>query len=570
MPEPAPAEHDCDCLVIGSGAGGLSAALAAARRGLSVLVVEKAAGFGGTSAWSGGWIWVPCNDFAQRDGVRDSLDNARLYLKGRLGDEYDEARMEAYLDAGPRMVREYEAHTEVHFESGGYIFPDYHPETPGSLHGAGQSRSLRPVAFDASQLGRDTVRKMQPALPQLTLFGMLIGSLVETQHFINMRRSWKSARFVARKTFRFAFDWLRYGRDMSLVNGLALIGRLAHSLEKLGVPIWVSAPAVELMVQDGAVCGAVVEHEGRRVRVRARRGVVLAAGGFPCDEARKRRYYPHVAAGSQHYAIAPPSSTGDGLSLGEQAGGEIDPGRPWNCLFMPVSRIPGAGTQPAAFPHIWDRSKPGFIAVTPQGKRFVNEAAPYMKFGQAMVGACEPGDVRAWLVCDDAAIRRYGLGLARPMLPLGPHLRSGYLKRGDDLAQLARAIGVSPETLARTVERYNADAAVGVDTEFAKGSDPFSRFQGDPDVQPNPNMAPLEVGPYYAVEIFCGDFGTFTGLRTNARAQVLRSGSDTPIAGLYAAGNDMAIVMGSHSVGGGITLGPAMVFGYIAGCELAA
>jgi succinate dehydrogenase/fumarate reductase flavoprotein subunit len=572
--EPLPAEPthcECDVLVIGSGAGGLSAALASAKRGLSTIVAEKADVFGGTSIWSGGWIWIPCNDMANRDGVIDSPDNARRYLKERLGPQYDARLVDAYLEAGPRMVHEYMRDTCVQFEPGGYIFPDYHPESPGSMHGGGQSRSLRPVAFNGRELGRDTVRKMRPMLPQLTLFGMLIGSLVETQHFINATRSLTSARFVMRKTLRYLADRVLHGRDMSLVNGMALVGRHASALEKLGVPIWVGAPAVELVLEDGEVRGAVLEHRGKKIRVRARRGVVLASGGFPHDEARKRRLYSHVRAGGSHFGIAPPSNTGDGLSLGESAGGEVIQDRPWNCLFMPASRLPGVDTTPAVFPHIWDRSKPGFIAVTPAGHRFVNEAASYMSFGQAMVQASKgTADVRAWLICDSAAIRRYGLGIARPMLPLGRHLRSGYIVQANDIDALAQRIAVPAEALKETIAEYNADAVRGVDSKFGKGSDPFSRFQGDPDVKPNPNMAPLTKRPYYAVEIFCADFGTFTGLRTNAHAQVLNGRTGEPIRGLYAAGNDMATMMGSHSVGGGITLGPAMVFGYIAACHLAA
>jgi succinate dehydrogenase/fumarate reductase flavoprotein subunit len=560
----------CDVLVLGSGAGGLSAALAAASRGLQTIVAEKAESIGGTSIWSGGWVWVPCNPLAERDGVEDSLDNARLYLQGRLGNQYDGALVDAYLEAGPRMVAEYMRDTAVQLESGGYIFPDYHPETPGSLHGSGQSRSLRTVSFDARNLSRATLRKLRPMLPQLTLFGMPLGSLVEMQHFINATRSLASARFVARKLLRYAWDRAVHGRDMSLVNGMALIARLAGSLERRGVPVWVGAPAVDLIVEDGAVTGAILLSGAERIRVRTRRGVVLACGGFPHDEVRKRKLYSHVAAGGQHYGIAPPSNTGDGLTLGEAAGGEVVTGRPWNCLFMPASRIPGTSVRPPVFPHIWDRSKPGFIAVTPKGRRFVNEAAPYMKFGQAMVEASEGGaDVRAYLMCDSAAIKRYGLGIAKPVLPLGPHLRSGYLVRGGSIAELAQRIGVPPAALEETVAEYNKDADRGIDGRFGKGGDPFSRFQGDPAVKPNPNMAPLARPPFYAVEIFCADFGTFTGLRTNAQAQVLNRDSGRPIPGLYAAGNDMATMMGSHSVGGGITLGPAMVFGYIAACDIA-
>lgn len=567
----SPADCECDVLVVGSGAGGLSAAVASAKRGLRTIVAEKASHFGGTTAWAGGWIWVPCNPLAEAAGVPDSPEQARLYLSQRLESQYEPELVDAYIEAGPRMVAEYMRDTDVQFESGGFIFPDYFPETPGALPGGGRSRSLRPVAFDGRQLRAETLRKLQPMLPQLTLGGgMLLGSLVEMRHFINAARSLQSAIFVARKSARYALDRLLHGRDMSLVNGLALVARHASTLDRLGVPIWVDAPATRLVCEGGRVIGAWIEHHGRQVQVRARRGVVLACGGFPNDETRKRRYYSHVAAGGSHYAVAPPTCTGDGLNLGEAAGGEVVEGRPWNCLFMPVSRLPDSKTRPAAFPHIWDRSKPGFIAVTPRGERFVNEATSYMQFGQAMVRAAQGGsDVRAWLLCDAQAIRHFGLGIVRPMLPLGRHLRSGYLRRADTIEELGRAIGVPPQALAQTVTEYNADASRGIDRRFAKGEDAFSRFQGDPSVHPNPTMAPLKKGPFYAVEIFCGDFGTFTGLRANSHAQVLKGGSGEPIPGLYAAGNDMAIMMGSHSVGGGITIGPAMVFGYIAGCHLA-
>jgi hypothetical protein len=244
-------------------------------------------------------------------------------------------------------------------------------------------------------------------------------------------------------------------------------------------------------------------------------------------------------------------------------------GRPWNCLFMPASLLPGRTGSAAVFPHIWDRSKPGFIAVTARGDRFVNEAASYMEFGQAMVRANPDGDVRAFLICDAPAIKRYGLGIARPMLPLAPHVRSGYLVRADSIPELAQKLRIPPAALQSTIAEYNADAALGKDRKFGKGDDPFSRFQGDPEVQPNPNMGPVARAPFYAVELLCSDFGTFTGLQTNEKAQVLAA-DGLPIAGLYAAGNDMATMMGSHSVGGGITLGPAMVFGYVAGCALAA
>lgn len=561
-------QADCDVLVVGTGAGGLSAALAAAKRGLRTRVVEKDEVFGGISAWSGGWLWIPGNHLAVRDGVPDSIDAAREYLRNRLGEQYDAELVEAYLDSGPAMVEEYMRDTAVRFEGAGYIFPDYHPETPGSAHGSGVSRSIRAVPIDGRELRPETIRTLRPALRQMTLHGMMLASIVEARHFVNVFQSATSAAYVARKVARYLRDLALYGRDMSLVNGNALVARLAKSLDDLGTHVEVSTPAIDLLVEDGAVRGAVVSRGGSNERIRARLGVVLACGGFSHDRERQRRFYRHVAAGAEHLPIAPQTNTGDGLSLGERAGGYVVEGRPWNCLFMPTSRVPGLAGSDALVPHIWDRSKPGFIAVTPRGERFVDESASYMMFGQAMVEAAGGGpDARAYLICDDRAIRRYGLGAVRPKMPMRAFIRSGYLRKAGTLGELARQLSIPAGVLEATVARYNGDAARGEDPRFGKGANPFSRFQGDPDHRPNPNVAPLDQAPYYAVEIRCGDFGTFTGLKTNADAQVLRRDA-SPIEGLYAAGNDMATMMGSHSVGGGITLGPAMVFGYRAALHM--
>ncbi|WP_084619103.1 FAD-dependent oxidoreductase [Thalassobaculum salexigens] len=563
----SPAAETVDVLVVGSGAGGLSAAVTAAHRGLSVLVVEKEPVFGGTTARSGGWLWIPCNGPSAREGIQDTLEAARTYLQHEAGNHFDPARVDAFLENGPKMVDFFEAETDVAFVSG-TAFSDYHPTAPGGSDGG---RSICAAPYDGRQLG-DEVKRLRPPLKEITFLGMMIGSGKELLHFFNVTKSLTSAAFVGRRLVSHAVDVATKGRSMRLTNGNALAGRLAKSAFDRGVRLWTSAPAVDLVRDaDGAVTGAVIEREGKRVTIAARRGVVLASGGFPQDLERRKRLFPHAPSGAEHHSPAPPGNTGDGLRLAETAGAALDESLPNAAAWVPVSKVPWPDGSVGVFPHFIDRAKPGVIAVAPNGKRFVNEGNSYHDFVQALVTACagEPGEARGWLIIDHRAIRKYGLGFAKPFpLPLTPYLNSGYLKRGRSLVELARAIGVDPETFERTVTRFNTFGPGGDDPDFAKGSTAYNRFQGDPEIQPNPCVHPLNTPPFYAVEVVVGDLGTFAGIRTDANAQAL--GADgRPIPGLYAVGNDNASIMGGNYPGGGITLGPAMTFGYIIGNHLA-
>jgi succinate dehydrogenase/fumarate reductase flavoprotein subunit len=325
----------------------------------------------------------------------------------------------------------------------------------------------------------------------------------------------------------------------------------------------------KLVTEHDGVAGALVEHEGNAVFVRARRGVVLACGGFPHDIERRKQLFPHAPTGREHYSPSPAANTGDGLRLAEAVGGRVDRTIPHAAAWVPasVTRRPD-GTQ-GVMPHFIDRAKPGVIAVTPKGERFTNEANSYHDFVQAMVKACrgEP-EVFAWLLCDHRALRSYGLGCVAPSpLPIGRHLRSGYLKRGATVAELATRIGIAPEALQATLREYDAAARRGEDPAFGKGSKAYNRYQGDALVRPNPCVAPLEHGPYYAIRLVIGDIGTFAGLVTDENTQVLDA-SGTPIKGLYAVGNDATSIMGGNYPGAGITLGPALTFGYVAAMQL--
>ena len=556
----------CDVLVVGSGAGGLAAAVAAARQGLAVIVAEKDRFVGGTTALSGGFLWIPGNPVSARDGVQDSAEAARTYLRHEAGNHFNADCVDAFLAHGPQAVAFFERETALQFEPAS-AFSDYHPTAPGGLPG-GRSILARP--FAGHELGAELAR-LRPPLPELTFAGLMIGSGPELKHFFNVTRSPRSAAYVAGRLAAHARDLARHGRGMRLTNGNALAGRLFRSALNAGVQVWTEAPALHLVQEGGAVRGALLRTRDGEVHVAARSGVVLAAGGFPQDAARRRALFPHEQAGSPHLSPAPAGNTGDGLALGEAVGAAVARGYPNAAAWVPVSRVPRRGGGFGVFPHFIDRAKPGLIAVREDGTRFVNEADSYHDFVQALVAATPRGrTVHAWLVVDHAFIRRFGLGFVKPFpVPLGPQVRSGYLRRGRTLEALAAAAGISADGLARTVASYNRDAASGTDTQFGKGATAYNRFNGDPAFTPNPCLAPIATPPFYAVEVLVGDLGTFAGLRANGHAQVLDQ-EGRPIPGLYAAGNDMASIMGGNYPGGGITLGPALTFGYIAACHMAA
>ena len=398
---------------------------------------------------------------------------------------------------------------------------------------------------------------------------MMLGSGKEIVHFMRATRSLASAWYVAKRLSRHFLDVLKHGRGMTLTNGNALAGRLAASAFKLGIPLWLNAPAKSLIIEDGAVKGAVVQRDGASVRVRAARAVVLAAGGFPYDIERRKQLYAHAPTGVEHYSPSPSGNTGDGLRLAESAGGSVNTSLPNAAAWVPVSVVTRKDGSPGYMPHFIDRAKPGVIAVTRNGRRFTNEGASYHDFVQDMVRACQDGgEICAWLVCDHKTLRKYGLGSAAPFpMPIKRYLRTGYLLRGSSVAELAQRAGIDAGSLRQTVEAFNAEARLGRDPLHGKGSKAYNRYQGDALHGPNP-VAPIEQGPYYAIKVMIGDIGTFAGLKVDAEGRVTDAGG-AAIDGLYAVGNDACSIMGGNYPGAGITLGPALTFGYIAGRSIA-
>lgn len=561
-------ETTVDVLVIGSGAGALTAAVTAAKAGLQVLVVEKAAQFGGTTATSGGVLWVPGSRHAQklsRDlGVPDDIDNVRTYLRQEVGNQYDEARIEAYLEQGPRMVEFLESETEVRFYP--MEFPDYHPELPGGS----RIRSVGTVNYEAGKMG-DLMKSLKGELPQTLFMGLAIGSTLEMKQFLAAGRSPRAMAYVIRRMAVHFWDVATKGSSQRIVRGRALIARLARTAADLGVPFWLESPARGLVVEDGRVAGARVQRDGREVTVRARHGVVMGAGGFPRDKARRATDYQGLARTMEPVTPAPVTNVGDGIRMAEKAGAAFNADLTQSAAWLPTSRLPDAKDQTGVWPHLTDRNKPGFIMVLGDGRRFWNESAPYHDIVPAMLEAfAARGTDTAWLIGDDRAIRRWGMGFVRPFpIPKGRYLRNGYLTRGATPEDLARRIGVDPAALAQTIRAFSDHARHGRDPEFHRGESSYDRYQGDENHGPNPALGPLDQGPYYAVRVYPGEIGTYKGLRTDRDSRVLRA-DGAVIPGLYAVGNDQANVFGGSYPGAGATIGPGVVFGFIAGRHLAA
>ena len=552
-------DQGIDLIVVGSGAGGLSTAVTAAHLGLKVLVLEKEERYGGTTAFSGGWMWIPRNPLATEAGIIEDMEGPLTYLRHELGSRFALERVMTFLENGPRMVRFFRARTALQFIDGNAM-PDFHGMTPGAVTGG---RSLCAAPFDGRRLGRH-IRYLKSPLPETTLWGMGIAGGAELRHFYHATRKLASLWHVAKLVLRYGADLMLYRRGMRLVNGNALVAGLAASAFERGVEIRVNSPVQRLVMEQGRVVGVVVNDQ----TIRARCGVVLACGGFPHDNERKKQLLPHAPNGREHYSAAASGNTGDGLRLGETAGGRIGGDQVQAAALAPVSLVPRPDGTVAHFPHLLERAKPGLIAVTASGQRFTNEADSYHDFVQALLRVTVPGQTpQAWLVCDHDFIRRYGLGAVKPApLPFTGMVKNGYLKQGNSLSELAQACGIAALGLEQTVSRYNQQALIGKDPEFGKGETPYNRGQGDPHQKntalPNPCMAPIECGPFYAVRVVAGSLGTFAGLEVNLHGQVLDA-QNQPLPGLYAAGNDMNSMMGGNYPSGGITLGPAMTFGFI-------
>ena len=558
-------EKDIDLIVIGSGAAGLSCAITARKRGLKVVVLEKEPVFGGTTALSGGVLWIPLNPYGRQQNPADTVDAVRTYLMQETGRHFDAEAAEAFIEHGPKMVEFFERETAMKFVP--TLYPDYHPEQPG---GVDIGRSILAAPYDIRGLGPDMPRLKRP-LRTITFIGMMFNSSnADLKHFFRATKSLTSFVYVAKRLAHHLKELALYRRAINVTSGNALAARLAQSALDLGIPIHTSTAAKQLVMSDGRVTGVkVVGPEGER-ELMARQGVALACGGFPHDVKRIAQAYPHVRSGGEHLSPTPAGNTGDGVAMAEAAGAVADLRFKDAAAWMPVSRVVFPDGEVGVFPHLLDRYKPGVIGVLRNGRRFTNESNSYHDVGAAMIDACRgQPETAMWLVCDKATLSKYGLGYVKPSpMPIGRFIRNGYLYEGRSVAELARAAGIDPDGLEQTVRDYNVHAAHGEDPAFGRGSNSFNRYLADPDHHPNPCVAPVQTGPFYAVKVIMGDLGTFDGVQTSVVGEVKkRDGSLIP--GLYAVGNDRASLMGGNYPGAGITHGPNMAFGYLTAHHIA-
>ncbi|HEU5025135.1 MAG TPA: FAD-dependent oxidoreductase [Spirillospora sp.] len=543
-------EHKYDVVVVGSGAGGLAAAVTARAHGLTALVVEKTDRYGGSTALSGGAVWIPNNLYLEQAGQRDTLANARAYMDATVGDRVPDERKHAYLTRGPEMLRF--LHDRTRWVRFAYTpgYSDYYPEAPG---GKPEGRSVEPCIVDGRKLGPEFAKMRRAGLPTygLTMTSADFGRL-------NMvTRTWKGKRTAMRVGLRAVGALLTGRRLLSL--GEALIARLRLALAEAGGELWLSSPFQDLVVEDGRVAGVTVRRGGRDVTVRARRGVVLAAGGFSHDQALREQYLPSPTR--TEWTHAAEGQTGDTLRAGLRLGAAVD-------LMDKVWGAPSVPTPDGRlFFLVADRAIPSMVIVDGNGERYARESLPYHEFVDRMYEHGAPA-MDSWMIVDARAKARYVFVGLFPGQPFPKKWReSGFLKTGDTPAELAAAIGVPAERLEATFTRFNEFARTGKDADFGRGDSAYDNYYGDPTL-PNPNLAPLEKGPFYAVPVVPGDIGTKGGLVTDADARVLRA-DGSAIEGLYATGNCSSAVTGETYPGPGATIGPAMTFGYAAATHIA-
>lgn len=536
--------------MVGSGAAGLTAAATAAKKhGLKVLVTEKSKWFGGTTAYSGGGCWVPANHHQHTLGVVDSREKADTYLHGLLGSRYDEGIVNSYLDNAPRMAKWVEDNTAMRFNPVPLPDHDYFRE------GATKGRTLAPAPFDGRKLGA-RIKDIRYTLQGFKAFHSMQISLEEIPI---MAKPWASARnliYVAKKFNRYVLDRLRYGKGTFLANGNAIVGSLMYTLIQNGAEFWNNSPATEIITDGGRVEGLVIAKDGKTIRVRASKGVVMASGGLGHSK-EARAFIPH------EYCVSPSTNTGDGIRLGQAAGAVLPPPNPDNALYSPISLLQPKHGPVRKFAHFgFDRSKPGSIIVDINARRFINESEGHHQFVQKMHAS---NMTRCFMIGDKKFLSKYGMGfaLADPY-PKWKVFSQNYLISAKTIPELAEKIGVPKENLVQTVKQSNENAARGKDPEFGRGDNEYDHVFGDPENKPNPSLGLCDQAPFYAITMYPGNVSTQYGLRTDRHARAL--GSDgKPIDGLYAAGNDNNSIWRGAYPSGGASVGPAMTFGFAAG-----
>ncbi|MBB3177989.1 FAD-dependent oxidoreductase [Variovorax sp. Sphag1AA] len=544
-----------DLIVVGGGIAGLTAAVVARACGCSVMLLEKADQLGGTSATSGGAAWLPGNRHVPAETDPEA---PMTYLAHLLGERMDKAKIRAWLDSGIEAVNFLEARSSVRFRM--YGGADYRTDVPGAGF---NGRTIYPFPFDDRELG-DAYKLIKAPLPAITVFHGMQTDSTDLAMLSNALRSPRAFIYSTRRLFKHYADLLVHGRSTRRQRGNALIGMLLKSAIDSGVQIRVNAPLVRVLVENGQVRGAVFEEQGQHREVRAA-SVVLASGGFSANASMRAE---HTAFAAQHIGLPPETNVGDGLREGIRLGGRMGADNHSDYCHAPVSTMRKKNGDILKHPHFrLDRCKPGAIVVNAAGKRFVNEACSYHDFVRAMHAN---GAVPAFLIGDHRFLRKYGMGLVRPFpFPYGSFIRAGYLIEAPSIEALAQRLNIDGVALRDSVERLNGYARTGIDLEFGKGADVYSRGDGDPEHGPNPCLGEISQGPFYAVRVYPGDSSTTCGLVTDTDARVLDA-NDKPIEGLYACGVDMNNPsLGAHPAAG-CNLGPAIAFAYRAARHVAA
>jgi 3-oxosteroid 1-dehydrogenase len=542
--------ESADFVIIGSGGGGLTAALTAARAGLSVIVLEKEAKLGGSTAMSGGILWLPGNPVLRRTGHPDTIDAGRTYLDGLIPADDPSAtpeRREGFLQAIAPMVAMLESEGLKFYACEGY--PDYYDELSG---GNARGRAIGARMISGRRLGAD--RERLQVLPGWNL-------PIATDEFAAMSMAARTlkGKFMA---LRVALRTVRQKLEGAplLYRGAALQARMLLAVRRQAIDIRTGYAVAGLIEEGGRISGVRINADGNTRTITARRGVLIAAGGYSRNDSM-RRQFQQLPEGAR-WSMANPGDTGDLIAEAIRHGGVLaHMDQSW---WVPVSLK--ANGQIAGFHSPQEMQKPYCITVNAAGERFVNEGASYMELGQAMRSQ---GGIPSWIIMDARHRRYYPWGAVPPRVMPGSWLKSGYMKRADTVEELARQCGIDPASLRRTVDRFNRFAKAGRDDDFSRGERAYDRYQADPRVKPNPALGPIEQGPFYAVQIVPGDVGTAGGLLADADARVLRA-DGTPIPGLYVTGNASAPVFGPTYPGPGASIAASFVFGYRAARHAAA
>ncbi len=544
-------DAEYDLVVVGSGGGGMVAALTAADAGLSVLIIEKGSKFGGSTSMSGGGIWIPNNPTLRAKGHNDSRESIRRYLDLLTEGKVPAARLDAFVDNGPPMMELlHQSKWMKFFWTKGYS--DYHPELEG---GRPQGRSIEAKPFDTRKLGED--EKYQRPNNMKGPLGLWVTG--KDYHDLAMvKRTWRGRRASLVAAWRVSSNLVRR-RHMS-TGGRALSARLRMALKDAGIPLWVRTSMTDIVTdENGVVTGIVAtERDGKTHRLRGRHGVLLATGGFDHNAEMRKKYLPE--GGQDNFAMGARELTGDGITLGEKLGAALE--FMDDAWWMPAVRHPAG----AVIPLVSERAIPRHVIVDKNGKRFTNEASPYVNFVHDQL---EGGHVPAWFVMDAKSRSRYPFAQILPGAPIHKKFfEKGIAYTAPTLEELAEKIGVPADALTETVRKFNGYARDGKDPEFGRGESAYDHYYGDPTLK-NPNLDVIETAPYYAFRLEVGDLGTKGGLVCDEHSRVLRT-DGSAIEGLYATGNTSASVMGNEYAGPGATIGPSMVFGYIAAKHAAA